>query len=360
MKRIYNFCSGPAMLPTPVLEQAQQELLDYQGRGCSIMEVSHRGDLFGQVLSAAKADLAELMNISDQYEILFMQGGATAQFSTLALNLLPATGSADYILTGQWGKKAAEEARRYGRVNIAASTAASQFDRVPTQDELNLDGRASYVHYTPNETIGGVEFGYIPETGQVPLVADFSSSILSRPIDVNRYGLIYAGAQKNIGPSGLVVVIVRKDLLARSAHDAPSLQNYAALAEQDSMINTPPTFSIYLAGLVFKWLKAQGGVEAMAELNRAKAEKLYQFIDGSDFYRNPVQPGSRSWMNVPFTLTDASLDAAFLQQSEAAGLTTLAGHRSVGGMRASIYNAMPMAGVDALVDFMADFAQRNA
>lgn len=344
------------MLPTEVLQQAQAELLDFQGLGSSVMEMSHRGDAFQLVHAQAKADLAELLSLPQDYEILFLQGGATAQFSQLAMNLLH--GKADYLVTGQWGSKAAKVARSYGQVQIAASTESEHFRRAPAQAELQLDARADYVHYTPNETIGGVEFGYVPDTGNVPLIGDFSSTILSRPLDVSRFGMIYAGAQKNIGPSGLVVVIIRRDLLARQAHSMPELLSYAAQQRNDSMINTPPTFGIYLAGLVFKWLKRQGGLPAMAEHNRVKASALYDFIDGHDFYHNPIALDSRSWMNVPFTLADAGLEAEFLRQSEAAGLHTLAGHRSVGGMRASIYNAMPKEGVEALVRFMADFAKR--
>ncbi len=354
--RSYNFCSGPAMLPTEVLQQAQAELLNFQGQGSSVMEMSHRGEIFQQVHAQAKADLAELLALPADYEILFLQGGATAQFSQLAMNLLQ--DKADYIVTGQWGNKAVKAAKAYGQVNIAASTQSENFLRAPTQAELNLDPDASYVHYTPNETIGGVEFNYVPQTGAVPLIGDFSSTILSRPLDVSQFGMIYAGAQKNIGPSGLVVVIIRKDLLARQAHAMPELFSYAAQQQNDSMINTPPTFGIYLAGLVFQWLKRQGGLSAMAEHNQSKAEALYRFIDGHDFYHNPIAHDSRSWMNVPFTLADASLEKEFLRQSEAAGLHTLAGHRSVGGMRASIYNAMPRAGIDALTAFMADFAKR--
>ncbi|GIX21272.1 MAG: phosphoserine aminotransferase [Gammaproteobacteria bacterium] len=359
MPRVFNFSPGPAMLPEAVLRQAQEELLDWQGCGCSVMELSHRGKAFMKIAEEAEADLRELLGIPDAYRVLFLQGGAQAQFAVIPLNLLRGKPSADYINTGSWSTKAIAEAKRYCKVNVAASSADSGFNTIPPRDTWQLDPDAAYVHYTPNETIGGVEFHWIPEVGDVPLVADMSSTILSRPIDVSRFGLIYAGAQKNIGPAGLTVVIVREDLIGQADPRCPSVFDYRAQADNGSMVNTPPTFAWYMAGLVFKWIKAEGGLAAMAERNRRKAEKLYAAIDGSSFYHNPVDPACRSWMNIPFTLADAKLDARFLEEAEAAGLTNLKGHRSVGGMRASLYNAMPEAGVDALIDFMADFERRH-
>jgi phosphoserine aminotransferase len=359
MTRVYNFCSGPAMLPVEVLEQAQSELLDYQGMGASIMEMSHRSKEFVAVHESAIQGLRDLLSIPDNYEVLFLQGGATSQFSMIPLNLM-GKGTADYINTGAWSKKAIAEAKRFGAVNVAASTESDNFTYAPTQEALTLTKDAAYVHFTPNETIGGVEFNYVPETNGVPLVADMSSTILSHPIDVSQYGLIYAGAQKNIGPSGLTIVIVRKDLLGNCSDTAPKMYDYKVHADNGSMLNTPPTYGIYLADLVFKWLKAQGGVEAIATINARKAQKLYDYIDQSSFYANPVRKDSRSKMNVPFTLANADLEDAFLEQSDKQGLQTLAGHRSVGGMRASIYNAMPEAGIDALIAFMKDFELANA
>ncbi len=359
MTRIYNFSAGPAMLPEVVLKQAQEEMLDWQGSCMSVMEMSHRGKEFVSIAEQAEADLRELMAIPDNYKVLFLQGGASSQFAMVPMNLLRGKDGADYINTGSWSKKAIAEGKRYCNLNIAATTEQSKFTRAPAQDELKLDPNAAYVHYTPNETIGGVEFSYIPETGDVPLVADMSSTILSRPVDVSRFGVIYAGAQKNIGPAGLTVVIVRADLIGQTLDGTPTMFDYAAHAEAESMYNTPPTYAWYLAGLVFAHLKQQGGLEAMAEINRRKAAKLYGAIDNSAFYANPVDPESRSWMNVPFTLANPELDAEFLKQASERGLKTLKGHRSVGGMRASIYNAMPEAGVDALIEFMADFEQRH-
>ncbi|MET0087284.1 MAG: 3-phosphoserine/phosphohydroxythreonine transaminase [Sedimenticola sp.] len=358
MSRVYNFSAGPAALPEDVLKQAQEELLDWHGSGMSVMEMSHRGKEYMSIASEAESDLRELMAIPDNYKVLFLQGGASSQFAMVPLNLLKGKGGADYINTGSWSKKAIAEAKRYCDVNIAGASPDGQFT-VPAQEALNLNGDAAYVHYTPNETIQGIEFPYIPETGDVPLVADFSSTIISRPVDVSRYGIIYAGAQKNIGPAGLTVAIVREDLIGGAADNTPTMFNYETHAGADSMYNTPPTYGWYLAGLVFKWIKNNGGLTAMAEVNERKAGALYQAIDNSDFYNNPVDPACRSWMNVPFTLADAELDATFLSEAAEAGLKTLKGHRSVGGMRASIYNAMPEAGVQALIDFMADFEKRN-
>jgi len=355
---VYNFSAGPAALPAPVLERARDELVDWHGSGMSVMEMSHRGKEFMSIAEKAEADLRELMKIPADYKVLFLQGGASSQFAMVPINLLRGNGKADYVNTGSWSKKAIAEAKRYCSVNVAASSEAEKFTTIPDPRGWQLDAQAAYVHYTPNETIGGVEFHWIPDVGDVPLVADMSSTILSRPIDVSRYGLIYAGAQKNIGPAGLTV-IVREDLIGQPVDGQPVMFDYATHAESGSMYNTPPTYAWYLAGLVFEWLKDNGGLETMARVNHAKAHKLYAAIDGSDFYSNPVDPDCRSWMNVPFTLADPNLDASFLEQAKQAGLVTLKGHRSVGGMRASIYNAMPEDGVNALIDFMADFEKRH-
>ena len=359
MSRVFNFSAGPAMLPQEVLERAREEMLDWQGSGMSVMEMSHRGKEFMSIAEKATADLRELMAIPDNYEILFLQGGASSQFAMVPMNLLRGKAKADYVNTGAWSKKAIAEAKKFCDVNLAASSEANGFSSAPAQSELQLSGDAAYVHYTPNETIGGVEFNYIPDTGDIPLVADMSSTILSRPIDVSKYGVIYAGAQKNIGPAGLTVVIVRKDLIGETLDKTPAMFDYQVHAEADSMANTPPTYGWYLAGLVFEWLKEKGGLQGMAEINKRKSDKLYNAIDNSDFYANPVKPDCRSWMNVPFTLANPDLDKTFLEEAAKQGLTTLKGHRSVGGMRASIYNAMPEAGVDALVEFMADFEKRH-
>ncbi len=347
------------MLPLEVLEQARDELTDWRHSGASVMEVSHRSKAFIAVAAQAEADLRELLAIPDNYRVLFVQGGATGQFSAVPMNLAPPQAVADYINTGQWSKKAISEARRFLTVNVSADEAAGNYSSEPAQAALSLTTQAAYVHYTPNETIGGVEFSYVPETGDVPLVADMSSTILSRPLDVSRFGLIYAGAQKNIGPAGLTLVIVRDDLLGRARDGVPMVMNYRDVSAGESMLNTPPTFAWYMAGLVFQWIKRQGGLTAMAERNRLKAEKLYAAIDGSRFYANPVAHNCRSWMNVPFTLARAELEKTFAVEAVAAGLTHLEGHRSVGGMRASLYNAMPMAGVDALVGFMQEFERRH-
>ncbi len=358
MSRAYNFSAGPAALPEEVLRQAREELLEWNGVRASVMEVSHRGKAFVELAHQAEADLRALLAIPTGYRVLFLQGGATQQFAQIPMNFARG-GSADYVLTGDWGEKAAREAGAVATVRIAASSAQTGYDRVPPRAGWDLDPAAAYIHVTPNETIRGVEFTDIPDVGDVPLVADVSSTILSRPLDVSRFGLLYAGAQKNIGPSGLVVVIVREELLARCPTELPKIFSYAAHAAQDSMLNTPNTWGWYLAGLVFQWLRRNGGLAAMGERNRAKAELLYGAIDASGFYRNPVQPDARSRMNVPFILPDAALDPLFLAESEAAGLLALKGHRAVGGMRASIYNAMPLEGVQALVDFMRDFARRH-
>ena len=358
MARVYNFCAGPAAIPEAVLSQAKDELLDWRGRGLSVMEMSHRSEEMVSIASEAEADLRELMGIGDDYAVLFLQGGASSQFSAVPLNLCEEGATVDYVNTGQWSKKAIKEAKRYANVNVVASSEANNFASIPAFDSWQLSDDAAYLHYTPNETIGGVEFFWTPEV-QVPLVADMSSTILSRPIDVNQFGVIYAGAQKNIGPAGLTIVIVRKDLLGKSRAITPTMLDYQTAADNDSMYNTPPTLAWYLSGLVFKWLKAQGGLEAMEAVNRRKAEKLYGYIDGSGFYSNPVEVASRSLMNVPFVLADSGLDKAFLAGADDAGLLNLKGHRSVGGMRASIYNAVPEAAVDALIDYMKDFAREN-
>ncbi|MFC3609632.1 3-phosphoserine/phosphohydroxythreonine transaminase [Stutzerimonas tarimensis] len=357
--RAYNFCAGPAALPEAVLRRAQAELLDWRGIGLSVMEMSHRSDEFVGVASKAEQDLRDLLAIPANYKVLFLQGGASQQFAQIPLNLLPEGGTADYIDTGIWSKKAIEEARRYGTVNVAASAKSCDYFRIPRQEEWTLSPDAAYVHYTPNETIGGLEYDWIPDTGDVPLVADMSSTILSRPLDVSRFGLIYAGAQKNIGPSGLVVVIVREDLLGRARSSCPTMLDYKVAADNGSMYNTPPTLGWYLAGLIFEWLKEQGGLEAMGQVNRRKQQKLYEFIDASSLYSNPIATADRSWMNIPFVLADAGLDKAFLAGASARQLLNLQGHRSVGGMRASLYNAVSEAAVDALIAYMAEFEKEN-
>lgn len=356
MTTIYNFGAGPAVMPQAVLRRVRDELVDWHSCGMSVMEMSHRGKEFLGIAEKAEADLRELLGISSAYKVLFLQGGASLQFAMVPMNLLRGKQRADYINTGEWSKKAIEQARRFCAVNVAASSEASRFMTIPKEADWHLDPEASYVHYTPNETIGGVEFPFIPKVGTVPLVADMSSTILSRPLDVNKFGLIYAGAQKNIGPAGLTVVIVRKDLLGKPVAGTPTMLDYQTYADNDSMYNTPPTFPIYVAGLVFEWLKEQGGLEGMARVNERKARRLYDAIDQSaGFYVCPVAVECRSWMNVPFTLRDSALEERFLKASKAAGLFQLKGHRSVGGMRASLYNAMPEAGVEALVAFMNEF-----
>jgi phosphoserine aminotransferase len=360
MARVFNFSAGPAVLPVEVLERARAELTDWHGSGMSVMEMSHRGKEFIAIAEKAEADLRELLAVPAHYKVLFLQGGASAQFAMVPMNLLAGKAAADYIVTGEWSKKAIKEAKKFCTPNLAGTTEGANFTAAPAQRELKLDPGAAYVHYTPNETIGGVEFPYVPETGGVPLVADMSSNILSRPIDVAKFALIYAGAQKNIGPSGLTVVIVREDLIGRAGANTPSMLDYKIHADNGSMYNTPPTYAWYIAGLVFEWLKQMGGLKAMAAINERKANKLYAAIEHSGgFYRNPVAADCRSWMNVPFTLRDAALDEAFLKGAKAAGLVQLKGHRSVGGMRASIYNAMPEAGVDALIGYMQEFARTH-
>lgn len=357
--RAYNFCAGPAALPEEVLRQAQAELLDWQGRGLSVMEMSHRSDEFVEIAQTAEQDLRDLMYVPDNYKVLFVQGGASQQFAQIPLNFMPEGGKADYIDTGIWSSKSAEEAARFGSVNIAASAKELDCFAIPGQNDWTLDPNAAYVHYATNETIGGLQFDWIPETGSVPLIADMSSDILSRQVDVSRFGMIYAGAQKNIGPSGLVVLIVREDLLGRARSACPTMLNYQVAADNGSMYNTPASFSWYLSGLVFKWLKQQGGVEAMARINEEKQRKLYDFIDASEMYDNPISRNARSWMNVPFRLASDKLDKPFLAGAEERRLLNLKGHRSVGGMRASIYNAVPMAAVDALIDYMREFEKEH-
>ena len=360
MKRIFNFSAGPAMLPDEVMKIAASELTDWHDSGMSVMEMSHRSKEFISIAEKAEADLREIMSIPDNYEVLFLQGGASSQFAMVPMNLLGKCNTADYINTGSWSKKAVAEAKRFCNVNIAATSESSNFMTIPSSSEWSLNPDAAYVHYTPNETIGGVEFHSIPETGDVPLVADMSSTILSRPIDVSRYGLIYAGAQKNIGPAGITIVIARKDLIKEPIAGTPTMFSYQTHAKAKSMYNTPPTYSWYISGLVFAWIKAGGGLEAMAKINKRKAEKLYSAIDSSGFYTNPVEPECRSWMNVPFMLARPDLDKQFLEQAGESGLLTLKGHRSVGGMRASIYNAMPEEGVNSLIEFMVEFEKKNA
>jgi phosphoserine aminotransferase len=357
--RAFNFSPGPAMLPLVVLEQAQRELLDWQQGGMSVLVVSHRGPAFIQGAAEAEADLRELLSIPGNYKVLFLQGGASAQFSFVPMNLATPQSTVDYVNTGHWSLRAIAEARRYCKVHVAGD-AGGGYTRVPPQSELNFSGGAAYAHYTPNETISGVEFGYVPQTGGVPLIADMSSSILSQPTDVSRFGLIYAGAQKNIAPAGLTVVIVREDLIGRARAETPRVFDYRTIADSQSMLNTPPTFAWYVAGLVFKWLKRSGGVAAAGARNEAKSRALYAAIDGSGLYRNVVAKDARSRMNVTFTLNRPELEGVFLTQAAEAGLHGLKGHRALGGMRASIYNAMPLAGVDALIAFMREFEHRHA
>ncbi len=357
--RSFNFCAGPAALPEAVLTQAREELLNWRQRGLSVMEMSHRSEEFVAIAEQAENSLRRLLDISDDYAVLFMQGGATMQFSAVPLNLLGGNGRADYVNTGQWSKKAIKEAARYADVKVVASSESTNFTTVPDFSGWECRADAAYCHYTPNETIGGVEFSFVPDLN-VPLVADMSSTILSRPVDVSQFGLIYAGAQKNIGPAGLTVVIVRRDLLGNAHALTPSLLDYQFVADNDSMQNTPPTYSWYLAGLVFQWLLDRGGLKEQARTNEQKASALYDAIDNSSFYDNPVEPQSRSWMNVPFTLANPELDSLFLKKAEQRGLLNLKGHRSVGGMRASIYNAVEMEAVQALISFMYDFERECA
>ena len=359
MTQIFNFSAGPAVLPAEVLKQAQTEMLDWHGSGMSVMEMSHRGAEYMSIQADAEKDLRELLAVPGNYKVLFLQGGATTQFAAIPMNLLRGKTSADYVNTGEWAKKAIKEAKLYCNVNIAASSEDKNFTYAPPQAAWQLSNDAAYVHVCTNETIGGVEFNWVPDTGNVPLVADMSSHILSRPVDVSRYGMIYAGAQKNIGPAGLAIVIVREDLLGQTLPGTPTMLDYKVQADNESMLNTPPTYGVYIAGLTFQWLKRGGGLAAMEAQNIAKAKMIYDVIDGGNFYRSPVAKSDRSRMNTPFTLRDDKLDEAFLKQAKENGLIQLKGHRSIGGMRASIYNAMPLAGVTTLVDFMRDFALKN-
>jgi len=357
-ERVYNFNPGPAVLPLPVLEEVQRDLLALPGAGMSILEISHRAKEFDAILGGAEADLRKLLGLSENYQMIFLGGGASLQFAMVAMNFLPGDGSADYIISGHWAQQAVKEAKKLGKVNIAASTETEGFVRVPRQEELRLDPGAAYVHFTSNNTIYGTEAPAEPEVGGVPLVCDASSNFLSRVIDPGKYALIYAGAQKNIGPAGLTIVIVREDLLGQPLPTTPSVFDYKVQAEADSMHNTPPTFAVYIAGLVFQWLKKLGGLKKMEEINAAKARLVYDYLDQTEFYHSPVAREDRSRMNIPFTLRNAALDGEFLKQAERHGLTQLKGHRSVGGMRASLYNAMPIEGVHALVAFMREF-ERN-
>ncbi len=358
MTRKFNFSAGPAVLPLEVLEQAQAAMLDWNGSGMSVMEMSHRGKEYMSIAAEAEADLREIMAIPDNYKVLFLQGGATSQFAAIPLNLLQGKKSADYVNTGAWSKKAIAEANRYCSVNVVSNTEDSKFTTVRPYESWDTNPDAAYLHYTPNETIVGVEFPFIPDTGDIPLVADMSSNILSRPIDVSKFGMIYAGAQKNIGPAGLTIVIIREDLVGHAMDICPAMLNYDIHGSNNSMYNTPPTYAWYLAGLVFKWIKEKGGLEKIAEINKRKAAKLYAAIDASVFYKNPVDKDCRSIMNIPFTLGNSELDDVFLDEASTRGLITLKGHSSVGGMRASIYNAMPEEGIDTLIEMMQDFEKK--
>ncbi len=360
MTRVFNFSAGPATLPLSVLQQVQSELLDWHGSGMSVMEMSHRDKDFMSIAAEAEKDLRELLGVPANYKVLFMQGGAMGQFSAVPMNLLRGKSGADYVVTGSWGAKAVKEIARYGKGSVAAKPANGKFTHIPERSSWKLDPDAAYVHYTPNETIEGVEFAWVPDVGAVPLVADFSSTFLSRPLEVSKFGLIYAGAQKNAGPAGITMVIVRDDLLGQALPATPSVFDYMQVSDNESMLNTPSCFAWYVCGLVFKWLKSEGGLTAMGELNQRKAALLYEAIDSQPFYHNPVARQDRSWMNVVFTLADPALDADFLKGAVKAGLPGLKGHRSVGGMRASIYNAMPEAGVLTLVDYMKEFARTRA
>ena len=355
MTRVFNFSAGPAALPEPVLRQAADEMLDWHGSGMSVMEMSHRGKEYIAIHAEAEGLLRELLAIPSNYKVVFLQGGAIGQNAIVPMNLLRGRTGADYVNTGEWSKKSIKEAKKYCTVNVAASSEATHFTSVPKQDSWKLDPNAAYVHICSNETIGGVEYHWTPDTGDVPLVADMSSNIMSRPVDVSRYGLIYAGAQKNMGPSGVTVIIVRDDLIGHALPITPSAFDYKQQADNDSMLNTPPTYAIYIAGLVFKWLKAQGGLAAMEAHNRKKAALLYDYLDATSFYSSPIARDDRSLMNVPFKLRDESLDEAFLKGAQQRNMLQLKGHRSVGGMRASIYNAMPIEGVKALVAYMKEF-----
>jgi phosphoserine aminotransferase len=359
MTRVFNFSAGPAALPEPVLRQAADEMLDWHGSGMSVMEMSHRGKEFIAIAAEAEALLRELLFVPANYKVLFMQGGAIAENAIVPMNLLRGRSGADYIDTGEWSKKSIKEAKKYCAVNVAASAVDTHYTTIPKRETWKLDPNAAYVHICGNETIGGVQYHWTPEVGDVPLVADMSSELMSRPLDVTKYGLVYAGAQKNMGPSGLTLVIVRDDLIGQPHPQLPSAFDYKTVADNDSMYNTPPTYAIYIAGLVFRWLQAQGGLPAMEAHNRAKAALLYDYLDTTSFYSAPVAKDCRSWMNVPFKLANEALDGEFLKGAEARGMVQLKGHRSVGGMRASIYNAMPVEGVRTLVAYMKEFEARH-
>lgn len=359
MSRAYNFSAGPATLPLPVLETAQNELTDYQGTGMSVMEMSHRSAEFMEIIQSAEADLRSLMRIPNDYKVLFLQGGASTQFAMVPLNLLSKSHRADYVNTGSWSKKAIAEAKRYGAINVIASSEDKNFSYIPELNPGLFTPNADYVHITTNNTIYGTCFPEIPETGNVPLVADMSSNILSQHYDISKFGLIYAGAQKNIGPAGVTIVIIREDLLGHAMEVTPTMLNYQTHTEADSMFNTPPCYSIYIAGLVFKWLTKNGGIDAMERRNREKAGLLYDFLDSSSLFKGTVSKESRSIMNIPFVTGSDDLDTKFIKEASARNLKTLKGHRSVGGMRASIYNAMPKEGVEALVEFMKEFESKN-
>ena len=360
MSRVFNFSAGPSMLPVPVLERAASEMLDYNGSGMSVMEMSHRSAVYEEIIKAAEANLRKLMNIPDNYKVLFLQGGASTQFAAVPMNLIGRTGKADYVVTGQFSGKAYKEAQKMGYdVKCIATTKEDNFDHIPTVTKDMVRPDAAYVHVCFNNTIYGTKYGYIPDTGDVPLVADMSSCIISEPVDVTKFGVIYAGAQKNMAPAGLTVVIVREDLLGKARPETPSMLDWQLMAENDSMYNTPPCYSIYMAKLVYEWILDMGGLEAMKAVNEKKAKLLYDYLDSQDYYIAPVKKDSRSMMNVTFVTGNADLDKKFASESSAAGLKNLKGHRSVGGMRASIYNAMPYEGVEALVKFMKDFAEKN-
>ncbi len=358
--RIFNFSAGPSMLPVSVLEEARDDMLNYKGSGMSVMEMSHRSKVYDAIIKEAEALLREVMSIPDNYKVMFLQGGASMQFANVCMNLMK-TGKADYIVTGQFSGKAYKEAQKYGDAHLAATTKEENFTRIPDQAELDLRADADYVHICFNNTIFGTKWGYIPDTGDVPLVADMSSCILSEPVDVSKFGLIYAGAQKNVAPAGLTIVIAREDLLREDLDKfVPTMCNYATMAENESMYNTPPCYPIYVCGLVLKWIKSLGGLEAMKEINEKKAKMLYDTLDASKLFSNPVKAGSRSMMNVTFRAEDDELNAKFVKEAAAAGFANLKGHRSVGGMRASIYNAMPTEGVIALCEFIKKFEAENA
>lgn len=360
MARIYNFSAGPSMLPEEVLQTAAAELLEYGETGQSVMEMSHRSKEYQAIIDAAEKDLRDIMNIPDHYKVLFLQGGASTQFAMVPMNLMTGSGKADYIITGQWAKKAYKEAARYGKARAIASSEDKTFSYIPEVTPDMIDPEADYVHICMNNTIYGTKWQTLPETGNVPLVADISSCILSEPIDVSKFGVLYAGAQKNVAPAGLTIVIIREDLIGKAMDITPTMLNYQTHADNGSMFNTPPCYAIYMAGLVFKWIKKLGGLSEMQKINEKKAKMLYEFLDSSALFKGTVVPAARSLMNVPFVTGDADLDAKFVSESKKAGFVNLKGHRSVGGMRASIYNAMPVEGVEKLIEFMKNFEKENA